>query len=127
MAKTKTGLEPPTSVLTADVPTICASHLLFYIPHLYTCIINRLGCVSLLSDSPCMHVYIHITTPISQLSLHVYVYMYIATPTYTIYYFEYFNETTVVVREESRGHKVALTWFVYRLKVSLENNLTSYA
>ena len=35
MAKTKTGLEPPTSVLTADVPTICASHLLFYIMHAY--------------------------------------------------------------------------------------------
>ena len=34
--------------------------------------------------------------------------MYITTPTYSILYFNYLNEITVVVRKESRGHKVAL-------------------
>ena len=42
MAKTKTGLEPPTSDLTADIPTIRASHLLFHIMHQSTYITNKL-------------------------------------------------------------------------------------
>ena len=59
MAKTKTGLEPPTSVLTVDAPAICASHLLLYVMHLYCYIINRLGWALLLIGSPCMHAYIY--------------------------------------------------------------------
>lgn len=82
MAKTKTGLEPPTSVLTADVPTIYASHLLFYITHLYSYIRSRLGGVFLQIDSPCMHVHINILltplpTVLACICIYVYCYSYL--------------------------------------------------
>ena len=107
MAETKTGLEPPTSVLTADVPTIRASHLLFHIMHQSTYITNQLVVPFYKPNRhACKSLYVYYYTPTPNCSC-MYMYILQLLPTSFITSI-ILTQLLWLVRKKSRGHKVAL-------------------